>query len=60
MILTYPTKYTNASVCCQNQNAHAYIKHCSFLFKSNENSFEKGRSFMQMYTNKLTPANKVE
>ena len=35
--------------CFVNQNVHVYIKHGSFRFKSNENTYPKGRALMQMY-----------
>jgi len=32
--------------CFVNQNVHVYIKHGSFRFKSNENTYPKGRALM--------------
>jgi len=45
IILDFPITYRNASECvCLNKTVNSY-----FLFKSDENTYPKGRAILQMY-----------
>jgi len=51
LILDFPIEYKNDSVLCHSECTylHQTIKHGSFLFKNNKNTYPKGTALMQMY-----------
>ena len=51
IILDFPVTYRNASVLCLSECAclHKTVNMVVFFVKSNENTYPKGRSLMQMY-----------
>jgi len=51
IILNFFKTYRNASVLCQTECArlHKTVNMVVFFFKSNENTYPKGRALMQMY-----------
>jgi len=51
IILDFPVTYRNASVLCQSEWAclNKTVNMVVFFVKCNENTYPKGRAFMQMY-----------
>jgi len=51
IIIDFPVTYRNASVLCQSECTclHKTVNMVVFFIKSNENTYPKGRSLMQMY-----------
>jgi len=51
IILDFPVTYINASVLCQSEWAclNKTVNMVVFFVKCNENTYPKGRAFMQMY-----------
>jgi len=51
MMLDFPITYRNAAVICHSECAclHKTVNMAVFFVKSNENTYSKGRAFMQRY-----------
>ena len=51
MMLDFPITYRNAAVLCHSECAclHKTVNMVVFVVKSNENTYSKGRAYMQMY-----------
>ena len=60
MILDFPITYRNASVLCQSECTclHKTVNMVVFFVKSNENTYPKGRTLLQMY--RVVPQTKKE
>jgi len=57
ILLDFPITYKNASVICQSECAclHKTVNMVVFFVKSNENTYQKGISLMQMCRVVLIP-----
>ena len=60
IILHFPITYSNGSVFCQSECVclHKTVNKVVFIVKNNENTYSKGRTFMQMY--RVVPITKEE